>query len=56
MTLTTLIAVNAVLAALIVFAIVRLLHHGIHSDRHAHQELQATLMTLPKHERQKIAA
>jgi hypothetical protein len=56
MTLTSLIATNAVLAALVVFAIVRLLHHGIRSDHHAHRELEATLLSLPRHERQKIAA
>ena len=33
MTLTTLITLNAVLGAAVVFGIVHLLAHGIHSDR-----------------------
>jgi hypothetical protein len=56
MTLTTLITLNAVLAVLAVFAIVRLLAFGIGSDRQARQELRATLLSLPREERQKIAA
>jgi hypothetical protein len=58
MTLTTLIALNAVLAALVVYGIVRLLAVGIRSDRQARTDLHATLLTLtlPQEERQKIAA
>jgi hypothetical protein len=56
MTLITLITLNAVLAALVVYGIVRLLAFGIGSDRQARQELHATLLALPVDERQKIAA
>ncbi|HEX3807624.1 MAG TPA: hypothetical protein VHV52_12690 [Gaiellaceae bacterium] len=56
MTLTTLIIVNTVLAGLLIYGIVRLLHHGIHLDRHARHEHLAKVATLPRHEREKIAA
>lgn len=57
MTLTTLITVNAILAAAVVYGIVYLLHHGIRSDvRGIEQHLKSSVHHLPKRDRQKIAA
>jgi hypothetical protein len=57
MTLLTLITVNAVLAAAVVYGIVLLLQHGIRSDvRAAEQHLKATLHRLPERDRDRLAA
>ncbi len=57
MTLTTLITVNAILAAAIVYGIVFLLHHGIRSDvRAVEQHLKSTLHHLPQRDRDRLAA
>ena len=57
MTLTTLITVNVVLAAAVVYGIVFLLRHGIRSDvRGVEQQLKATLHRFPEHERDRLAA
>jgi len=57
MTILTLITVNAVLAALAVYGIVFLLHHGIRSDvRAVEQHLKSALHRLPERERDRLAA
>ena len=57
MTLLTLITVNVVLAAAVVYGIVLLLHHGVRSDVKAiEQHLRSTLHRLPERERERLAA
>jgi nitrogen fixation-related uncharacterized protein len=58
MTLTTLITVNAVLAAIILYAIVWLHAHGVrHDHRHAESHLGSSLQAAePARERDRIAA
>jgi hypothetical protein len=57
MTLTTLITVNAIPAAAVVYGIVFLLHHGIRSDvRAVEQHLKSTLHRLPQHDGERVAA
>ena len=57
MTLTTLITVNAVLAAALVYGIVFLLTHGIRSDvRGVEQQLKSTLHRLPERTQDRLAA
>lgn len=57
MTVTTLITVNAILAALVVYGIVFLLTHGIRSDvRVVEQHLKASLHRLPERRRDRLAA
>jgi len=57
MTITTLITVNAVLGAAIVYALHHLLGHGIHSDRLHHQRLAGhQVMEIAEQERERIAA
>ncbi|HEY2326210.1 MAG TPA: hypothetical protein VGH52_01860 [Gaiellaceae bacterium] len=54
MTLTTLITVNAVLGAAVVYGLLRLLTHGVQTSRH--QALRAQVHELPRHETDRIAA
>jgi hypothetical protein len=56
MTLTTLITVNAILGFAVVWGLVYLLGHGVHSDRHHRLERAGELLRLPKQQRDKIAA
>ena len=57
MTVTTLITVNAILAALVVYGIVFLLGHGIRTDvRGVEEQLKATLHRLPERRRDRLAA
>lgn len=57
MTLMTLITVNVVLAAAVVYGIVFLLTHGIRSEaRGVEQHLKSTLHRLPERERDRLAA
>ena len=57
MTLLTLITVNAILAAAVVYGIVFLLGHGIRSDvKGVEQHLKAAVHRLPHRERDRIAA
>ncbi len=56
MTSTSLITLNAVLAAIAVYGIVRLLLHGIHSDRQARHARAADVVSLRSHERDELAA
>lgn len=56
MTLMTLVLLNAALGVFLVWALVRLLAHGIHSDRHHRTARAAELRTLPREHRDRIAA
>lgn len=56
MTLTTLIITNAVLAAVVVYALVHFLVHGVHADRRHGAGRAAELSALPVHTRDRIAA
>lgn len=56
MTLQTLITVNAVLGAVVVYGIVRLLVHGIHSDLRARLGDPAALRPRAARERDRLAA
>ena len=57
MTLTTLITVNAVLGAVIVYALHHLLGHGIRSDRLHHQHLaRYQVAEVVERESERIAA
>ena len=56
MTPTTLIITNAVLGALIGFALLMLLIHGVHSDRRQRLVRAAELRALPARDRDRIAA
>lgn len=56
MTLSTLILVNAVLAATLVYALVHFLTHGIHADRRHRVRRVAELSALPERVRDRIAA
>ena len=56
MTLTTLVLVNATLATLLVWGLVKLLAHGIDSDRRHRTARAAELRTLPREQRDRIAA
>ncbi|HEV2590826.1 MAG TPA: hypothetical protein VGU02_02935 [Gaiellaceae bacterium] len=57
MTLLALITVNVILAALVVYGIVLLLHHGIRSDAKAlENRLKAELHRLPSRDRDRLAA
>lgn len=56
MTLTTLILINAVLAAALVYALVHFLTHGIHADRRHRETRVAELSALPERVRDRIAA
>lgn len=56
MTLTTLVTVNAVLAALAVYGLVWLLGFGIHTDRQVHASHLSGHGPLPTDERDRIAA
>jgi hypothetical protein len=53
MTLTTLITVNAILGAAVVYGLVLLLAHGIRTDRAA---APARVRALPRRDRDRIAA
>ncbi len=55
MTTTSLITVNAVLAAIVVLAVLRLLVHGIVTDRDAHASVPAA-RPLGAGEREELAA
>lgn len=48
MTLTTIITVNAALAAIVVYGLVWLLGHGIWSDRRSRVERSTRLYVLPR--------
>jgi len=56
MTPTTLIITNAVLGAVIAFALLMLLLHGVHSDRRHRLVRAAELRALPARDRDRIAA
>ena len=57
MTLLTLITVNAILVAAVVYGIVLLLAHGIRSDVHAVEEhLKASVHHLPRRNQDRLAA
>lgn len=57
MTLLTLISVNVVLAAAVVYGIVLLLHHGVRSDIEGiERHLKSALHRLPERERDQLAA
>ena len=56
MTTTSLVTVNALLAALVLVGIVRLLVHGIVSDRRAHQRRPSEIRPLASVEREELAA
>ena len=56
MTLTTLILINAVLAATLVYGLVHFLTHGIHADRSHRASRVAELSALPERVRDRIAA
>jgi hypothetical protein len=57
MTLMAIITVNVILAALVVYGIVLLLHHGIRSDVEAIEtRLKAELHHLPSRNRDRLAA
>jgi hypothetical protein len=57
MTLLTLITVNAILAAAVVYGIVLLLGHGIRSDvKAAEKHLKAAVHHLPQRDRDRLAA
>ncbi len=58
MTLTTLITLNAILAATVVYGLVWLLGHGIRSDRQARAERSSRLHALPsrRSEHDRLAA
>ena len=56
MTLTTLILLNAVLGFLLIYALVHLLTHGVHSDRHHAASRHAEIRSLPAEQRDRIAA
>ena len=55
MTTTSLVTLNAVLAAIVVFAVVRLLVHGIVTDRHATAARPEARPAVPE-ERERLAA
>ena len=57
MTLLALITVNVILAGLVVYGIVLLLHHGIRADvKAAENHAKAALHHLPSRSRDRIAA
>jgi len=56
MTLTTLIIVNAVLGAALVYALVHLLAQGVQADRGLRHTRALRLASLPREEREQIAA
>ena len=57
MTLTTLITVNAVLAAIVVYGVVWLLAHSVgHDRRHTEHHLQSRTGVEPVRDRDQIAA
>ncbi|MGZ4289368.1 MAG: hypothetical protein ACXVQQ_03505 [Gaiellaceae bacterium] len=56
MTLTTLITLDIVLAAVVVYALVHFLTHGIRHDRRTHQQHTARVTSLPEASRDRIAA
>ena len=56
MTLTTLITTNAVLAAILIYALVHFLTHAVHADRRHRTTRVAELSALPMHVRDRIAA
>jgi hypothetical protein len=56
MTLTTLIVTNGVFAALVLYALVHFLLHGVHADRRHRKTRSAELSALPGHARDRIAA
>ena len=56
MTPTTLILINAVPAATLVYALVHFLTHGIHADRRHRASRVAELSALPERVRDRIAA
>ena len=57
MTLLTLITINAILAAAVVYGVVLLLGHGIRSDVKAvEQHLKAVVHRLPHREQDRLAA
>ena len=56
MTLTTLILTNTVLAAVLVYALVHFLTHGVHADRRHRATRPAELSALPTEVRDRIAA
>ena len=56
MTLTSLILMNTVLAAVLVYALVHFLIHAVHADRQHRATRVAELSALPVHVRDRIAA
>ena len=56
MTTTTFIIVNGVLAVALVYSLVHLLVQSIHADRHHRVRQAAEVMTLPRRDRDRIAA
>jgi hypothetical protein len=50
MTITTLITVNAILGALVVYGLIMLLTHGIRTDR-KHVEARVQVLTRNEHDR-----
>lgn len=57
MTVTTLITVNAILAALVVYGIVFMFGHSIRAEvRTVEKQLKATLHRLPERKRDRLAA
>jgi hypothetical protein len=56
MTLMTLVLLNAVLGVFLIWALVQLLAHGIHSDRRHRTTRAAELRMLPREHRNRIAA
>jgi hypothetical protein len=56
MTLTTFILTNTVLAAVLVYALVHFLTHGVHADRRHRASRVAELSALPVDVRDRIAA
>lgn len=56
MTMTTIVIVNSILAAAVVYGLVHLLGHGIHSDRKHHRQVGGELRALPERSSERIAA
>ena len=56
MTLATLITVNAILAAVLVYALVHFLAHGLQADRKLRTARSAELRSLPEHRAGRVAA
>jgi hypothetical protein len=56
MTLTALITMNAILAAVLVYALVHFLAHGLHADRKLRVARAAELRSLPERRAERVAA